>query len=191
MSEPLASPRGCRSLAERSSSAAELIAPADTTTTPAEWVSITSPRLVTRLVVKRGDVIETHSADVVVVSAGAINSAALLLRSASDRHPRGLANGSDMVGRHYMGHVNSVLMAVSRCPNPTIFQKTLGLNDFYFGSPEWEYPMGHISFVGKLDADTLRGGAPAIAPGWSLDLMAKHSMDFWLTSEDLPDPDNR
>jgi len=150
-----------------------------------------SGREVTRLVVKRGDAIKTHSADVVVVSAGAINSAALLLRSVSDRHPRGLANGSDMVGRHYMGHVNSVLMAISRCPNPTVFQKTLGLNDFYFGSPEWEYPMGHISFVGKLDADTLRGGAPAIAPGWSLDLMAKHSMDFWLTSEDLPDPDNR
>jgi choline dehydrogenase-like flavoprotein len=150
-----------------------------------------SGREVTRLVVTRGEATETHSADVVVVSAGAINSAALLLRSASDRHPRGLANGSDMVGRHYMGHVNSVLMAVSRCPNPTVFQKTLGLNDFYFGSPEWEYPMGHISFVGKLDADTLRGGAPAIAPGWSLDLMAKHSMDFWLTSEDLPDPDNR
>jgi choline dehydrogenase-like flavoprotein len=150
-----------------------------------------SGREVTRLVVKRGDAIKTHSADVVVVSAGAINSAALLLRSVSDRHPRGLANGFDMVGRHYMGHVNSVLMAISRCPNPTVFQKTLGLNDFYFGSPEWEYPMGHISFVGKLDADTLRGGAPAIAPGWSLDLIAKHSMDFWLTSEDLPDPDNR
>ena len=150
-----------------------------------------SGREVTRVVVKRAGATETYSADVVVVSAGAINSAALLLRSASDRHPRGLANGSDLVGRHYMGHVNSVLMAISRCPNPTVFQKTLGLNDFYFGSPEWEYPMGHISFVGKLDADTLRGGAPAIAPGWSLELMARHSMDFWLTSEDLPDPDNR
>jgi choline dehydrogenase-like flavoprotein len=150
-----------------------------------------SGREVTRLVVKRGEATETYSADVVVVSAGAINSAALLLRSASDRHPRGLANGSDMVGRHYMGHVNSVLMAVSRCPNPTVFQKTLGLNDFYFGSRDWEYPMGHVSFVGKLDADTLRGGAPTLAPGWSLDLMARHSMDFWLTSEDLPDPDNR
>jgi choline dehydrogenase-like flavoprotein len=126
-----------------------------------------------------------------VVSAGAINSAALLLRSASGRHPQGLANGSGVVGRHYMGHVNSVLMAVSRCPNPTVFQKKLGLNDFYWGSPEWEFPMGHISFVGKLDADTLRGGAPALAPGWTLDLMARHSLDFWLTSEDLPDPDNR
>jgi choline dehydrogenase-like flavoprotein len=150
-----------------------------------------SGREVTRIVVERNGVTEHFSANIVVVSAGAINSAALLLRSADDRHPRGLANGSDVVGRHYMGHVNSVLMAISKCPNPTVFQKTLGLNDFYFGSPEWEYPMGHISFVGKLDADTLRAGAPAVAPGWSLDLMARHSMDFWLTSEDLPDPDNR
>ncbi|HSF16723.1 MAG TPA: GMC family oxidoreductase, partial [Vicinamibacteria bacterium] len=125
------------------------------------------------------------------VACGAINSAALLLRSATDRHPRGLANGSDVVGRHYMGHVNSVLMALSRCPNPTIFQKTLALNDFYFGDDEWKYPMGHISFVGKLDAITLSAGAPAIAPGWTLDLMAKHSLDFWLTSEDLPDARNR
>ncbi|HEX6283924.1 MAG TPA: GMC oxidoreductase, partial [Pyrinomonadaceae bacterium] len=100
-------------------------------------------------------------------------------------------NGSDVVGRHYMGHINSVLMALSKCPNPTIFQKTLSINDFYHGSRDWDFPMGHISFVGKLDADTLKAGAPAIAPGWTLDLMAKHSLDFWLTSEDLPDPDNR
>jgi choline dehydrogenase-like flavoprotein len=90
-----------------------------------------------------------------------------------------------------MGHVNSVQLALSRCPNPTIFQKTLALNDFYFGAPEWEFPMGHISFVGKLDAVALSAGAPAIAPGWTLDLMARHSLDFWLTSEDLPEPDNR
>ena len=148
-------------------------------------------REVTRVVVERGGAAEVYSADIVVVSAGAINSAALLLRSANGKHPRGLANGSGVVGRHYMGHVNSVLMALSRCPNPTVFQKTLGLNDFYFGSRDWDHPMGHISFVGKLDADTLRAGAPAIAPGWTLDLMARHSLDFWLTSEDLPDPDNR
>jgi choline dehydrogenase-like flavoprotein len=146
---------------------------------------------VTRVIVERNGAGETYSADIVVVSAGAINSAALLLRSANDKHPRGLANGSDVVGRFYMGHVNSVLMALSKCPNPTVYQKTLALNDFYFGSPEWEYPMGHISFVGKLDAQTLRAGAPAIAPNWTLDLMAKHSLDFWLTSEDLPDPENR
>ena len=153
----------------------------------------TSPsgREVTRVVVERGGIIEAFSGDIVVVACGAINSAALLLRSTSDTHPRGLANGSDVVGRHYMGHVNSVLMAVSKCPNPTVFQKTLAVNDFYLGSKEWEFPMGHISFVGKLDGETLKAGAPALAPGWTLELMAKHSLDFWLTSEDLPDPSNR
>lgn len=146
---------------------------------------------VSRVVVARNGEREEFSADIVVVSCGAINSAALLLRSASDRHPHGLGNRSGVVGRHYMGHTNSVLMALSKCPNPTVFQKTLSVNDFYFGSPDWPYPMGHISFVGKLDGETLRAGAPAIAPGWTLDLMARHSLDFWLTSEDLPDPDNR
>jgi choline dehydrogenase-like flavoprotein len=131
------------------------------------------------------------AADIVVVACGAINSAALLLRSATNRHPKGLANSSDVVGRHYMGHVNSVLMAISKCPNPTVFQKTLSVNDFYFGSKEWEHPMGHISFVGKLDRDTLRAGAPALAPGFALEIMGNHSLDFWLTSEDLPDPNNR
>lgn len=134
---------------------------------------------------------ERYTADVVVVSCGAINSAALLLRSANDRHPNGLANGSDVVGRHYMGHINSVLMAISRCPNPTIFQKTLSVNDFYLGAPDFPYPMGHISFVGKLDGETLKAGAPPLTPGWTLDQMARHSLDFWLTSEDLPSPENR
>ena len=150
-----------------------------------------SGRDINGVVVERAGVTEKYSADIVVVSCGAINSAALLLRSANDKHPRGLANRSDVVGRHYMGHTNSVLMALSKCPNPTVFQKTLSVNDFYFGSREFQHPMGHISFVGKLDAETLRAGAPAIAPGWTLDLMAKHSLDFWLTSEDLPDPNNR
>ncbi len=148
-------------------------------------------REVRSVAVERNGAIESYSADLVVVSAGAINSAALLLRSADNKHPRGLANSSDVVGRHYMGHTNSVLMAISKCPNPSIFQKTLAVNDFYFGSEDWPYPMGHISFVGKLDAVTLRAGAPAIAPNFTLELMAQHSLDFWLTSEDLPDPNNR
>ena len=150
-----------------------------------------SGREVTRAIVTRNGQREEFAGSVIVVSCGAINSAALLLRSATDKHPRGLANGSDTVGRHYMGHVNSVLMAISKCPNPTVFQKTLSVNDFYLGSKEWDYPMGHISFVGKLDGETLKAGAPAIAPGFTLDLMANHSLDFWLTSEDLPDPNNR
>src|SRR5690349_4316415 len=150
-----------------------------------------SGRKVSKVIIRREGRRYELSADIVVVSCGAINSAALLLRSANDKHPHGLANSSDTVGQHYMGHVNSVLMALSKCPNPTIFQKSLSLNDFYFGASGWNFPMGHISFVGKLDGETLRGGAPAIAPGWTLDLMAKHSLDFWLTSEDLPDPNNR
>lgn len=151
-----------------------------------------SGREVTKVLIRRnGGKLEELRADIVVSACGAINSAALLLRSGNERHPGGLANGSDVVGRHYMGHVNSVLMAVSKCPNPTVFQKTLSLNDFYFGCKEWDYPMGHISFVGKLDKDALRAGAPAIAPGFALDIMGAHSLDFWLTSEDLPDPNNR
>jgi choline dehydrogenase-like flavoprotein len=150
-----------------------------------------SGREISKVIIKNDGKCEEVSADIVVSSCGAINSAALLLRSANDKHPNGLANSSDVVGRHYMGHVNSVLMALSKCPNPTIFQKSLSVNDFYFGTAGWNYPMGHISFVGKLDGETLKGGAPALTPGWTLDMMAKHSLDFWLTSEDLPDPNNR
>ena len=150
-----------------------------------------SGREVSKVVVKRGVERMELSAGLVVVSCGAINSAALLLRSANEKHPQGLANASGVVGRHYMGHVNSVLMAISRCPNPTVFQKSLSVNDFYFGSDDFPYPMGHISFVGKLDGDALKGGAPPLIPGFTLDLMARHSLDFWLTSEDLPDPENR
>ncbi len=151
----------------------------------------TSGREVTKLIVQRNGGTEEYSANIVVVSCGAINSAALLLRSSNEKHPRGLATGSDVVGRHYMGHVNAVMLALSRCDNPTVFQKTLGVNDFYFGTKDWPYPMGHFSFVGKTDANTLASGAPAIVPNWTLDLMAKHSLDFWLTSEDLPEPNNR
>lgn len=150
-----------------------------------------SGRSVKQVDVERDGETLSYSADIVVVSAGAINSAALMLRSANDRHPNGLANGSDQVGRNYMAHINSVLVALSRCENPTVFQKTMGLNDFYFSSREWDYPMGHISFVGKFDANIFAAGAPPFAPGFTLEYVAKHAVEFWLTSEDLPDPNNR
>ena len=150
-----------------------------------------SGREITSVHVERNGLKETYQGSIVVVSAGAINSAALLLKSANDRHPNGLANSSDLVGRNYMCHNNSAMLAISKRPNPTVFQKTIGLNDFYFPSAEWEYPMGHISMIGKQDLESLRAGAPAFAPGKALDAMAKHSLDFWMTSEDLPDPNNR
>lgn len=137
---------------------------------------------------------DQYTADLVVVSCGALNSALLLLRSASERHPRGLANGSGVVGRHYMRHNNSAFMAVSREPNPTRFQKTLGLNDFYFGAEDFDFPLGHIQLLGKSDEAMLRGEAPDWAiwkPKMALDEIARHAVDFWLTSEDLPDPENR
>ncbi|MBL8900713.1 MAG: GMC family oxidoreductase [Planctomycetes bacterium] len=137
-----------------------------------------------------GELVQFRS-NLVVVAAGAVQSAALLLRSANEKHPRGLANGSDVVGRHYMAHHNSAVLAISKRENPTVFQKTLGLNDFYFGEPGFPYPMGHIQMLGKSDVEMLREGAPRFAPGFALELLAKHSLDFWLTSEDLPHAENR
>ncbi len=151
----------------------------------------TSGDAVKEVVVKKGEEILYYSADIVVVACGAINSAALLLRSANEQHPNGLANSSDVVGRHYMCHNNSALLAISKKPNPTVFGKTLALNDFYFRSEESELPLGHIQMLGKSDPLMFREDAPGFTPGMALDYMAKHALDFWMTSEDLPDPENR
>jgi choline dehydrogenase-like flavoprotein len=75
-----------------------------------------------------------------------------------------------------------------------MFQKTLGLNDFYFGMPGFEYPMGNIQMVGKSDAEMFKGEKPLqtkLAPMFSLTDVATHAVDFWLSTEDLPVPDNR
>src|SRR4029079_6531122 len=103
---------------------------------------------------------ERYAGDVVVVACGAANTAKLLLLSANDKHPNGLANGSDQVGRNYMFHASVAVLALSREENPTVFQKTLGLNDFYFGSDEHEYPLGNIQMVGKSQAPMFRGEKP-------------------------------
>ena len=153
-----------------------------------------SGREVTAVKVRRGGESESYSAGLVVVACGAINSAVLLLRSAGDRHPNGLGNSSDVVGRHYLRHQNTALMAISLEPNPTVFQKTLALSDFYFRSDDWEYPLGLIQMLGKSDGAMLHGEAPGWAswvPDMAFDEMAEHSVDFWLSSEDLPDPENR
>jgi choline dehydrogenase-like flavoprotein len=151
-----------------------------------------SGHTVTGVVVERPDgTTETYTGDVVVLSAGAVNSAVLLLRSANDRHPHGLANSSDVVGRHYMAHINSAVIALSKEPNPTRFQKTLGLNDFYWGAEDFEFPLGHIQMLGKTDGQMLRAGAPPFVPGPVLDYVARHAVDFWLTTEDLPQAQNR
>jgi choline dehydrogenase-like flavoprotein len=145
-------------------------------------------------VVDRDGERETYTADIVVASCGAANSAKLLLASASDKHPNGLANGSDQVGRNYMFHNSQAVLALSKEPNPTVFQKTLGLNDLYFAGEEFDYPLGNIQMVGKSQAPMFRGEKPTetkLAPQWTLKKIAAHAVDFWLSTEDLPRPENR
>jgi choline dehydrogenase-like flavoprotein len=150
---------------------------------------------VTGVVVNHSGTLQTLTGDLVVVSCGAANSARLLLMSASDRHPHGLANGSDQVGRNYMFHNSQAVLALSLEENPTVFQKTLGLNDFYLrGTDEFEFPLGNIQMVGKSQAPMFRGEKPGetrFAPTWSLEDVARHAVDFWLSTEDLPRHENR
>jgi choline dehydrogenase-like flavoprotein len=149
---------------------------------------------VTGVVVDHAGERETFRADLVVVSCGAANSARLLLASASDAHPAGLANGSGRVGRNYMFHNSQAVLALSKDENPTVFQKTLGVNDFYFGSRDFDYPLGNIQMVGKSSAEMYRGEKPIqtrLAPERTLDDVARHAVDFWLSTEDLPRPENR
>ncbi len=149
---------------------------------------------VTGVVVDHAGERETHTADLVVVSCGAANSARLLLASASETHPDGLANGSGQVGRNYMFHNSQAVLALSKEPNPTVFQKTLGINDFYLGSPDTDYPLGNIQMVGKSSAQMYRGEKPLqtkLAPERTLEEVARHAVDFWLSTEDLPRAENR
>src|SRR3954453_11034878 len=90
-----------------------------------------------------------------------------------------------------MAHINSAMISISQEPNPTKFQKTLGVNDFYEGADDFDYPLGHIQSLAKSDGALLKGGGAALTPKLALDYVAKHAVDFWLTSEDLPDPNNR
>jgi choline dehydrogenase-like flavoprotein len=138
---------------------------------------------------------EQYSANIVVVACGALSSALLLLRSASDAHPTGLANGSDQVGRNYMRHNMSIVMAILKEPNHTVFQKTLALSDFYFGADDWEYPLGLIQMCAKSHGEQIRAEAVPSYLSWLPEMpfekMAEYSIDFWLQSEDLPRPENR
>ena len=151
-------------------------------------------RAVTGVVVQRDGAEERFSGDMVVVACGAANTAKLLLASANEQHPDGLANRSDQVGRNYMFHNSQAVLALSREENQTIYQKTLGLNDFYFGSDDFDYPLGNIQMVGKSQAPMFKGEKPMetlLAPRWTLDRVARHAIDFWLSTEDLPRAENR
>jgi choline dehydrogenase-like flavoprotein len=144
---------------------------------------------------QRGGQRERYTADIVVVACGALSSALLLLRSGNAAHPAGLANGSGQVGRNYLRHNQSVLMALTRAPNTTVFQKTLALSDWYFGCDDWNYPLGLVQMCASMHGAQVRG---EVLPGWlewlpdmPFEQVARHSMCFWLSSEDLPRAENR
>ena len=137
-----------------------------------------------------GGRIERITAPIIVVSASAVNSAVLLLRSIGDKAPKGVANSSGLVGRNYMAHNNTALMSIGWKINHTNFQKTICINDFYFGDSDFKYPMGNIQSLGKLQTGMLTAKQKYL-PKFVGDRMAERSVDWWIMSEDLPDPENR
>jgi choline dehydrogenase-like flavoprotein len=133
----------------------------------------------------------TVRADKFVVSAGAVNSAALLLRSGTTQHPDGLGNSSGLLGRNYMVHNSTFFVAADpRRRNRTRFQKTLALNDWYLPSAGRPYPLGNVQMLGKLLAPMVSAGRPNV-PAGVLRTVTDHSVDLYLTTEDLPERGNR
>ena len=127
---------------------------------------------------------------IVALAAGAANSAKILLQSANDKHRNGLANGSDQVGRNFMFHNSQAMVALAGEPNPTVFQKTLSINDFYFvAAADFPYPLGNIQMLGKSKGPMFRDDAPKFAPGWSLDMMARHAARFLAHDRGPPRPE--
>ncbi len=131
------------------------------------------------------------AAEQFVLACGAVHSAALLLRSATSRHPRGLANSSGVVGRFLMTHHNTLLMAIDRRRrNTTTFQKRLALFDFYRGTPDFPYPAGSLQLVGRRPPETVLASFPHLGVRGAREIVT-HSVDWWVLSEDLPEPGNR
>jgi choline dehydrogenase-like flavoprotein len=131
------------------------------------------------------------SASLFVVSCGAVNSAALLLRSANEKHPAGLANSSGLVGRRYMAHLATMMQGWHPLRrNSTVFQKTVAINDFYLRGPDNGYPLGQIQSQGRTHgvmAQTVVPWVPLGAYNW----WVARGVDWLVMSEDLPSHDNR
>jgi choline dehydrogenase-like flavoprotein len=126
-------------------------------------------------------------AGTVILAAGAVRSAAILLASGEG----GLANGSDMIGRHFMNHNASAVLAIDpRAVNDSVYQKTFGCNDFYLGDGRGGPPLGNIQLLGRVTTPILKAAMPAI-PERALHWLSRHAVDFYAMSEDLPRPDSR
>ncbi|MGF6506356.1 GMC oxidoreductase [Paraburkholderia sp. 32] len=154
---------------------------------------VTDPtgRRISSLEVQTRDGPLTVTGDTFVLSAGAINSAVLLLASANDKFPNGLANTSGAVGRYYMNHNCTAILAIDpRTVNDTRFPKTLSVNDFYFGGVHDRWPLGNLQMLGKIREPMLRGALPYV-PRKLLEYIGRHSVDLYAMSEDLPSADSR
>jgi choline dehydrogenase-like flavoprotein len=134
-----------------------------------------------------------YTAGFFAVCAGAINSAVILLASANEKHPNGLANRSDQVGRNFMYHQADAVLAISSKRNEDSYTKTWGTNDFYLKDtdPAYPFPLGQVQPVGSFHFEMMKGDAPSFTPGFVLEGMKHHAVPWWLTTEDLPDPENR
>ena len=131
------------------------------------------------------------SPKLVILSAGAVQSAVLLLRSASEDFPNGLANASDQVGRNFMNHNSSAVIAVSPFyRNTSVYQKTFGFNDYYLSDGTGGPPLGNVQLLGRVSGRILKANMPSM-PEWLLERMASHTIDFYAMSEDLPHPESR
>lgn len=157
-----------------------------------------SGKEISHVVYQSGDEEHRVRGDTVVLAAGAINSAALLLASSNDDHPDGLANGSDQVGRNYMYHTASASLSFALPKINTNFPKTMAINDYYWGDPDgnFDYPMGHIQLLEYLDGDVLRGQLGGIIPYWLIpkffaDAIGDRLIPFLVMTEDLPEARNR
>jgi choline dehydrogenase-like flavoprotein len=137
---------------------------------------------------RQGGEEKTVSPKLVILSAGAINSAAILLRSGDGR---GLANRSDQVGRNFMNHNSAAMLAVHPFRrNDSVYQKTIGFNDFYLSDGKGGKPLGNVQLLGKIDGNILKANVK-LAPKFALDFVAGHAVDWYLMCEDLPDPESR
>ncbi|MCW0000892.1 GMC family oxidoreductase [Pararhizobium sp. YC-54] len=134
---------------------------------------------------------QTVSPKLVILSAGAVQSSVLLLRSANAMHPKGLANSSDQVGRNFMNHNSSAVLAISPFfKNTSIYQKTFGFNDYYLSDGEGGPPLGNVQLLGRISGPILKANLP-LMPEWLLNQVSAHAIDFYAMSEDIPHPESR
>jgi choline dehydrogenase-like flavoprotein len=163
------------------------------------WVNACARKLITdssgkkieAVEIERNGVVERVAAPLVIVSCGAVNSAALLLRSATDKHPNGLANSSGLVGKRYMAHLATMMQGFHPFRvNDTVFQKTVAINDFYFKGRRVSYPLGQIQSQGRTHGVMAQTVVPQV-PVWAYDMWVARGVDWLTMTEDLPRLENR